>query len=260
PEGNKDQRRKAANDIWRKFKNKKQITTVTPKRLFYDIETSYNIVKSWRVGYNLNINPDDIIHERAIICVSYKWEGEDTVYTLKWKKGDDSELVRKFIKVMAEADELIGHNIDRYDTKFLMTRAIKNNILALPKYTSTDTLKLARKHFSFNSNKLDYIAEFLGFGNKLKHRGMPMWDDIILRNCSDSMNEMIDYCEKDVLLTEQVYNKLISYGEQKTHHGVLNGKEKCSCPNCGDKNFTLVKTYVSKVGTSKKLVKCDSCK
>lgn len=52
------------------------------KRLFFDIEMFYNIVKVWRVGYNFNINYDDIIKERIIICICYKWEGDDKVYFL----------------------------------------------------------------------------------------------------------------------------------------------------------------------------------
>ena len=47
-------------------------TQETIKRLFFDIETSPNIVYSWRTGYNLTITTENIITERAIICISYK--------------------------------------------------------------------------------------------------------------------------------------------------------------------------------------------
>lgn len=52
------------------------------KRLFFDIETSPNIGYFWRTGYNLSITPDCIINERKIICISYKWETEDKIYSL----------------------------------------------------------------------------------------------------------------------------------------------------------------------------------
>ncbi len=51
------------------------------RRLFFDIEVSPNIVFSWRAGYNLNIDPDNIIEERKIICVCWKWEGKDEVHS-----------------------------------------------------------------------------------------------------------------------------------------------------------------------------------
>ena len=290
PEGTSDQRRKAANDVWRKFKrlrdaqtpedileifNAQPLTLYTspivrdvskieilnltkskPKRLFFDIETSYNIVKAWRAGYNLNILPNDIIHERAIITVAYKWEGDKDVTVLTWDKGNDKELITEFLKVMTEADELVGHNIDKFDIKFIMARALYHGLTGLPKYNTTDTLKVARKHFMLNSNKLDYIAQYLGIGSKLKHRGMSMWDDIILRNDKKALEEMIEYNVQDVFLTEEVYNILKKYTEPKVNHAVLKGAETHTCPDCGSTDAKLSKTYVTKAGTKSYLMSC----
>ena len=54
------------------------------KRLFFDIETSPNIGLFWTSGYKLNISHDSIIKERAIICICYKWAGDDKIYSLQW--------------------------------------------------------------------------------------------------------------------------------------------------------------------------------
>ena len=230
-----------------------------PKRLFYDIETSYNIVKSWRVGYNLSLQPEDIIKERAIITIAYKWEGEDDVTVLSWNKGCDKKIIEDFVKVMSEADEMVGHNLDRYDTKFIMGRALKHGIPALPKYQSTDTLKLAKKHFMLNSNKLDYIAQYLGLGHKVRHRGISMWDDIILNNCPKALEEMIEYNIHDVVLTEQVYKKLSEYSLPKVNHASKQTGDKHTCPQCGSTDATLQKTYVAPSGTKTRLMSCNSC-
>ena len=290
PNGDAIQRRKSANDIWRRWRkiNSAQIQPlianiesvedintvvsiihesfkptllqpIKPKRLFYDIETSYNIVKSWRVGYNLSLQPEDIIKERAIITIAYKWEGEDDVVVLTWNKGDDKKIIEEFVKVMSEADEMVGHNLDRYDTKFIMGRALKHGIPALPKYQSTDTLKLAKKHFMLNSNKLDYIAQYLGLGHKVRHRGMSMWDDIILNNCPKALEEMIEYNIHDVVLTEQVYKKLSEYSLPKVNHASKQTGDKHTCPQCGSTDATLQKTYVAPSGTKTRLMSCNSC-
>ena len=277
PNGDSIQRRKSANDIWRRF-NKLQgnidfvprpeivplqvggnAVPLKPKRLFYDIETSYNIVKAWRIGFNINLNMDDIIQERAIITIAYKWEGEEDVTVLSWNKGCDKEIIKDFVKVMAEADELVGHNVDRYDTKFIMARALKHNIPVLPKYQSTDTLKLAKKHFMLNSNKLDYIAQYLGIGSKTKHRGMEMWDDIILRNDPKALEEMIEYNVQDVFLTEQVYHKLMEYSLPKVNHASKQTGDKHTCPQCGSNHAELHKTYISSSGTKTRLMNCLNC-
>lgn len=234
-------------------------TIIKPKRLFYDIETSYNIVKAWRVGYNLSLQPEDIIQERAIITIAYKWEGEDDVVVLTWNKGDDKKIIEEFVKVMAEADELVGHNVDRFDTKFVMGRALKHGISVLPKYQSTDTLKLARKHFMLNSNKLDYIAQYLGLGHKVRHRGMSMWDDIIQRNCPKAMDEMVEYNIQDVILTEKVFNKLTEYSLPKVNHASKQTGDKHTCPQCGGTHAELSKTYVSPSGTKTRLMSCNTC-
>ena len=267
--GDREQRRKAANDVWRKYLrlNNNQENRVTeykpeykkPKRLFYDIETSYNIVKSWRIGYNINLNMEDIIQERAIITIAYKWADDDKVTVLIWNDGDDKLLISEFIEVMKEADELIGHNIDRFDTKFILGRALKHGIPALPKYQSTDTLKLAKKHFMLNSNKLDYIAQYLNIGHKLKHRGLPMWDDIILKGDRKALEEMVEYNVQDVFLTEKVYNKLMEYSLPKVNHSVEITGDKSSCPECGEHNANLIKTYVKSSGTKTRLMKCNCC-
>ena len=284
PNGDAIQKRKSANDVWRRWKkiNSSIIEPIIihatptnmhiaartilstlqpfkPKRLFYDIETSYNIVKAWRIGYNINLNMDDIIQERAIITIAYKWEGEEDVTVLSWDKGCDKKIIEDFVKVMAEADELVGHNVDRYDTKFIMARALKHNISVLPKYQSTDTLKLAKKHFMLNSNKLDYIAQYLGIGHKTKHRGLSMWDDIILRNDPQALEEMIEYNVQDVFLTEQVYHKLMEYSLPKVNHASKQTGDKHTCPQCGSNHAELHKTYISSSGTKTRLMNCLNC-
>ncbi len=182
-----------------------------PKRkLFFDIETSPNVVFSWRIGNKINLSPDNILNERAIICICYKWSDDETVYSLQWNKGDDKEMLKKFAKIIDSADEVIGQNSDRFDIKWLRTRCILHNIPISVKFNSLDTLKMARAGFNFNSNKLNYMGQYLGLGEKL-HTGYDLWKDIILKNDKKAMSDMVDYCKQDVVLLEQVYNRLQEY-------------------------------------------------
>ena len=63
-----------------------KILSCKVKRLFWDIETSPNIVLAFRTGFDLTINYDVIIHERKIICIGYKWEGDKKIIVLRWDK------------------------------------------------------------------------------------------------------------------------------------------------------------------------------
>lgn len=226
------------------------------KRLFFDIETSPNVVYSWRVGYKLSLSHDNIIKERAIICVSWKWEGEKEVHTLAWdKKQNDKKLLQKFIPILDSADEVIGHNGDRFDMKWLRGRCLYHGVPMKPTYTTTDTLKIAKYGFNLNSNRLDYIAKFLGVGAKTKHRGWDMWVDV-MNNDKKALSEMVTYCENDVVILENVYQKLKNYSKPKIHYAALNGLEKWTCPDCGTVHTHCNKTRTTAAGTVKREMKC----
>lgn len=229
------------------------------KRLFFDIETSPNICYSWRIGYNISIGFENIIDERKIICISYKWEGSEKIHTLTWDKNlCDRQMLIDFIAVANQADELIAHNGDRFDIKWIRTRCIYHRIPIFPNYRTLDTLKKAKSGFNFNSNRLDYIAQFLGVGAKVKHSGFDMWKGV-MKNDKEALKEMVNYCEGDIIVLEDVFLTMQNYIKPNTHNGVINNNFKYSCPTCGSEHPTLVKNNVTAMGTIKRLMICNDC-
>jgi DNA polymerase elongation subunit (family B) len=161
------------------------------RRLFFDIETSPNIGLFWEAGYKKNITTDNIIRERAIICICYKWEDEKEVYALQWDaKQNDKRMLEQFIAVANTANELVGHNGDKFDLAWIRTRCLFHGIDMFPNYQTIDTLKVARSKFRFQSNRLNYIAEFLGLGGKIKTE-FNLWKDILLNKDKVAMEKMI---------------------------------------------------------------------
>jgi len=229
------------------------------KRLFFDIETSPNLVYAWRIGYNLTIHPDSIVDERKIICISYKWEHEDKIHRLTWDKDMcDKQMLIDFISVANKADEMIAHNGDRFDIKWIRTRCIFHRVSMFPQYKTLDTLKKAKSGFNFNSNKLDYIAQFLGVGAKIKHSGFDMWKEVMKGN-PDALEEMGNYCDGDIVVLEDVFLTMQNYIKPNTHAGVINGNLKYSCPSCSSENVILLKNIVTAMGTIKRLMECQDC-
>lgn len=229
------------------------------KRLFFDIETSPNICYSWRIGYNISLGFENIIDERKIICISYKWESDDKIHTLTWDKNFcDRQMLIDFIEVANQADELIAHNGDRFDIKWIRTRCIYHRIPMFPNYRTLDTLKKAKSGFNFNSNRLDYIAQFLGVGAKVKHSGFDMWKGV-MKGDKEALKEMVNYCEGDIIVLEDVFLTMQNYIKPNTHAGVLNNNLKYSCPTCGGEHSTLIKNNVTAMGTIKRLMECESC-
>ena len=232
---------------------------ITKKRLFFDIETSPNIGFFWQSGYKLSVPYSNIIKERAIICICYKWEDDDKVYSLTWDKNqDDKAMLEKFIEVANEAQELVGHNGDKFDLPWIRTRCLFHGIPMFPSYTTIDTLKQARSKFRFNSNRLDYIANYLGVGGKTE-TGFDLWKNIVLEKCQESMDKMVEYCKNDVVILEKVFKHLSNYFPAKTHYGALLNGDKCSCPECGSEDLRFSQKRYSSSGTPRIQLQCKIC-
>jgi uncharacterized protein YprB with RNaseH-like and TPR domain len=229
------------------------------KRLFFDIETSFITFRGWRTGKQW-VSHDNIITDKKIICISYKWQYENEVHTLKWdSKQSDRSMIKKFIKILGEADEIVGHNGDRFDIKEIRTRAIQEGVLMFPTYRTLDTLKKARKYFNFHSNKLDYLGQVLKVGRKLDHEGMELWVKVVNGN-KTALDKMIKYCEQDVILLEDVFNALSPFIDHNTNFAVLSGGEKWHCPECASENVSLCHTDTTPVGYIKRHMKCHKCR
>ena len=236
----------------------KQVRT-NRKRLFFDIETSPNIGLFWESGYKKNIDYSNIIKERAIICICYKWEDSKDVGYLTWdSKQCDKKMLLKFIEIANSADEMVGHNGDKFDLAWIRTRCLFHRIDMFPVYTTIDTLKLSRSKFRFNSNKLDYIAKYLGMGEKIKTE-FGLWKNIVLHKDKEAMAKMVKYCQQDVKLLEKVYKELSNHIFAKTHYGVIFGEERGSCPECGSDDLIRACLRTSASGVRKIMFKCKTC-
>lgn len=229
------------------------------KRLYFDIEVSPNIGMFWEAGFKKSIGHENIIKERAIICICFKWEDDKEVQSLHWdSKQSDKSLLEKFIKIANQADELVAHNGDRFDLSWIRTRCLYHRISMFPNYITIDTLKISRAKFKFNSNKLDYIAKFLGVGAKIKTE-FSLWTDILLNKDKIAMEKMIKYCKMDVVVLEKVHKELNNHVLAKTHYGVIFGQDRGSCPECGSDELIVdgYKTLAS--GIKKIKYRCKTC-
>lgn len=200
----------------------------SPRVLIYDLETSHNIVAQFdiRDEYTPHTN---VLAERFIICAAWKWLGESKVYSVQIDRPfDDLKVVKALHDVISQADVIVGHNGDQFDQKWVNTRILYHGLPALPPVASIDTLKVAKNRFRFNSNKLDYIANFLGLGRKI-HTDPEMWLDI-LRGDKKALREMVTYNKKDVVLLEGVFKRLSAYMPNYVSRELFGGT---GCPRCG---------------------------
>ena len=233
-----------------------------PKVLIYDIETSLLEGTFWWTGEQY-ISHSQLRTEPRIITIAYKWLNEDKVYCLKWDENQcDKQLMKEFVEIYNSADMVIGQNSDKFDNRFVNTRAMKHNLNINTFVKSFDIMKQTKRLFRLPSYSMDYISKYLGIAGKLQHAGIQMWKDIQFGNKKESkaaMQMMCDYNIQDVLTTEEMYLKLRKYMGNVVHLGVLAGEEKTSCPNCGSHKLELFKTTVTATGVIRRIMRCKKC-
>ena len=227
---------------------------MTIRRLFVDLETSPNVGYFWRPGWKVALSHSNIVEERRIICGCWKWDDEDEVHSIDWgRKRDDKRIVKRLAPILEQADEVIGHNGDRFDIPWLRGRALFHGIPMSPHITSQDTLKLSRRYFGLNSHRLDYIGGFIGQGHKM-NTDFALWKRVMAGD-SKSLKYMVDYCKRDVELLEEAWDIMSPYFPAKTHVSGNRGE----CPNCGSSNMKVSRYRTTASGSKRVQLVCGDC-
>jgi DNA polymerase elongation subunit (family B) len=237
---------------------------VKPKIIIWDIETGYNVVNIFDLLISSKYIPySQIAQERYIICASFKELGKDKITTLSISNypefsedpSNDKGLVKDILDYLKDADAIIAHNGDRFDSKRLNTRAVYWGFDPLPNIITIDTLKIAKNHFNFNSNRLDYLGKFLKVGEKIKVDMLPLWTGA-LNGSKASIREIVKYNRQDVNLLEKVYQKLAPYAPAKLNRALFT--DGLCCPLCGSEAAIKDGTRLSRTGLYQRY-RCKDC-
>jgi hypothetical protein len=101
-------------------------------------------------------------------------------------------------------------------------------------YKQIDTLLIAKKHFGFTSNKLEYMSKNLcSKHKKMSHSNFPgfeLWIECMKGN-KKAWEEMKEYNIYDVLALEELYNEVRKW-DSSINFNVYSDDLKTKC-NCG---------------------------
>ncbi|HEX7129113.1 MAG TPA: hypothetical protein VF217_03475, partial [Rhodanobacteraceae bacterium] len=97
-----------------------------------------------------------------------------------------------------------------------------------------DLLKTARSRFRLASNKLDFVAQQLGLGKKVEHKGHELWLGC-MNGDAESWRVMERYNKQDVILLERVYDRLLPWIKGHPNHSTHSGD--LVCPYCGGTHY-----------------------
>lgn len=214
---------------------------INSKVITFDIETSLMKVTKFNL-YPEFINHRSILEDWSVLTISYKFYDQKKIHKLKVSGKNyknDKQILKKFIKILNQADIIVGHNIKKFDIKRLNMRlsyhgldTISQDICVIDTYTEF------KKVFGASSNRLDYIAKYYNLGSKTETSDSPtsLWFKIIsekdIAKRDKYLTKMSNYNANDVLINELVFVKLFKYLKLK----VFKAKEKNFnkiCPKCG---------------------------
>lgn len=226
------------------------IEQYTPKILTVDIETAPMKAHIWGI-WKQNIPFSQLEAGWFMICWSAKWLNNDKVYSgvltsKEAKKQDDKRICQDLWKMLDEAEIVIAHNGGRFDIPRINTRFITHGLSRPSTYKLIDTLTVARKQFSFTSNRLDDLAKHFKLAGKIK-TDFGLWEGSVNGN-EESLGKMSLYCDQDVRLLENVYLKLLPWIPNHPNIGLYFDTTEHICPNCGSTDLTEGKPYYTTVG------------
>lgn len=200
-----------------------------PKILTLDIETRPILAYVWGL-FKQNIGLNQIKESGGTLCVGAKWLGEkDTMFFSVWKDGEEG-MARAIHGLIEEADAIITYNGDKFDLPKLNGNFIMAGLAPPPPPTSIDILKTVRK-LGLTSNKLAYVGPFLKVGRKIETEGFDLWTQV-MNGDEAAQKRMEKYCRQDVVLTEQVYQRILPFIRNHPHLGLDNVPRE-ACGACG---------------------------
>lgn len=231
--------------------------------LLYDVETAPIVGTVWG-KYEQNLVWS--IQDWYILGFSYRWHGKkmktQSVFLPDFKlyKKDptsDLEVVKKLHELFSEAEVVVAHNGNSFDQKKAQGRMILHGFDPPTPYQQVDTKLVARRYFSFTSNKLDDLGEYFGFGKKLK-TDADLWRKCMAGDMK-AWKYMRTYCDRDVELLEKIYNKMKPWDMQHPNMANLLDRPD-SCRVCG-KNVGFISSGFKYTKTGQyRRYQCKNCR
>jgi uncharacterized protein YprB with RNaseH-like and TPR domain len=212
-----------------------------PKVLIFDIETAPILAYVWKI-FDENIGLNQIKSDWFVLSWSAKWLGESKVMYADQRNSknleNDRPLLEAIWKLLDEADIVITQNGKRFDHKKLNARFVINGMQPPSSYKHIDTYQIAKKHFGFTSNKLEYMSDKLCTKykkqTKRKFSGFELWKECLAGN-KKAWQEMEKYNKYDTLALEELYTKLIPW-DSTINFNLYSDEERTAC-TCGNTEF-----------------------
>jgi len=241
--------------------------------LILDVERLPGITEQswWDRGdlKNRYIHHETVVREPRTTIVCAKWYDQpDVVRFAEWDKGGRGAFLKKVHRLVAEADILVGHNLDKADVPWLkgdfylprIGHPHRPNLPVLPPRKTVDTLKVLRSELGSGApfKSLDAVLKILGHEGKTDTYDRHAMERAVAGSVEDR-ERLTSYCEGDVAATQWLYDW--ERPHIKNHPALFVDGEGAmnTCNRCGEtETLPCAKRYVANVLTYT-MLKCARC-
>ena len=201
------------------------------KILLLDIETAPNKVYTWGL-FKKNVSLNQIEEAGYTLCWAAKWLGDKKTHFMSVHTDGLENMLEGVYALLDEADVVVHYNGTKFDIPTLNREFLEFGQTPPSPTLEVDILRTVRNRFRFLSNKLDYVAQQLGCGGKIVHKGMDLWRDYMAGKES-AWRTMERYNKRDVVILERVYKKVLPWIQPHPNHALFKDGSERVCPNCG---------------------------
>lgn len=198
------------------------------KLLMLDVETAPHMAAVWGL-WQQNVAINQILKPGYTLSWAAKWYGKRQIFFDSILSGH-RPMMYGIYALLREADAVCHYNGSKFDIPTLNKEFLLMSLTPPPPSLQIDLLQVARRRFRLASNKLDYVAQQLGVGKKLAHKGFDLWLECMAKD-PIAWKKMEAYNKQDVRLLEKVYTRMLPWIKNHLNLSVL--KERPGCPNCG---------------------------
>lgn len=223
--------------------------------LAIDIETRPNLAYVWGL-WDQNVNLAALVDNAQVICFVAKWLGEDDIEFRSVHHDGHKKMVKRAWKLLDKADVVLHYNGIRFDVPWMNREFLRFELPPPSPYKQIDLLRTARKEFKFASNKLEHVSKQLGLAGKVEHEGFGLWLKCMAGD-DEAWDKMREYNIRDVVLLEDLYNKLRPWIRSHPSVGAHSGKDVC--PGCGSEKLKPRGFAVLTTGRYQRF-QCEDCK
>ncbi|AYY11590.1 hypothetical protein EF847_01470 [Actinobacteria bacterium YIM 96077] len=207
--------------------------------MYLDIETSPHLAHVWGL-WQQNISLAQLQQATEMLSFAAKWRGEKKIHFYSGGYNPDGvgneQMVEAAHSLLDQADVVVHFNGKKFDVPHL-NREFKAAGLAPPApYKQLDILETVRRRFKLASNKLAYVAHWLGLENKAPHEGHELWVKCLAGD-QKAWRTMRTYNKRDVTLLEEVHNELKPWLVNSPNVALHDGLEGDHCRECGSGNL-----------------------